>query len=102
MSKYTVDDIRNLALVGHGATGKTSLADALLFLAKASDRRGSVEDGTSESDFDDEEKARHFSIDTSVLHLSHKGKQVHILDTPGKSDFVGAALAALSAVETAV
>jgi elongation factor G len=102
MSKYTVDDIRNLALVGHGAAGKTSLADALLFLAKASDRRGSVEDGTSESDFDDEEKARHFSIDTSVLHLSHKGKQVHLLDTPGKPDFVGAALAALSAVETAV
>jgi elongation factor G len=102
MAKYTVDDIRNLALVGHGAVGKTSLADALLYLAKASDRRGSVEEGTSESDFDDEEKARHFSIDTSVLHLSHKGKQVHLLDTPGKPDFVGAALAALSAVETAV
>jgi elongation factor G len=102
MAKYRVEDIRNIALVGHGAVGKTSLADDLLFQAKAVDRRGSVEDGTSVSDFDDEEKKRHFSIDTSVLHLEHQGKQVHLLDTPGYPDFVGAALAALGAVETAV
>src|SRR3954469_21983781 len=76
MAKHKVEDIRNLALVGHGAAGKTSLADALLFHAKAVDRRGSVDDGTSVSDYDDEEKKRHFSIDTSVLHLEHQGKQV--------------------------
>src|SRR5262245_56796642 len=102
MAKYKVDDIRNVALVGHGAAGKTSLADTLLFQAKAVDRRGSVDDGTSVSDYDDEEKKRHFSVDTSLLHLEHKGKQVHLLDTPGYPDSVGAALAALGAAETAV
>src|SRR5712692_8639107 len=102
MAKYRTEDIRNIALVGHGAAGKTSLADALLFKAAAVDRRCSVEDGTSVSDYDDEEKKRHFSIDTSVLHLDHKGKRVYMLDTPGYPDFVGAALEALDPVETAV
>src|SRR5205807_6292822 len=62
---------------------------------------GSVEEGTSVSDYDEEEKKRHFSIDTSVLHLEHKGKQINLLDAPGYPDFVGAALEALNAVETA-
>src|SRR5205085_2550443 len=92
----------NVALVGHGAAGKTSLADALLFKARAVDRRGSVDDGTSVADYDEEEKARHFSIDTALLYLVHQGKQVHLLDTPGYPDFVGAALNALPVVETAV
>src|SRR5258707_11262568 len=102
MAKYRVEDIRNVALVGHGAAGKTSLADWLLFKEKAVDRRGSVDDGTSVSDYDDEEKKRHFSIDTSLLHLEHQGKQVHLLDAPGYPDFVGAALESLAAVETAI
>jgi elongation factor G len=102
MAKYRVDDIRNIAVVGHGAAGKTSLADALLFQAGAVDRRGSVDEGTSVSDYDDEEKKRHFSIDTSLLHLEHDGKQVHLLDAPGYPDFVGAALESLTAVETAL
>src|SRR5438477_10902597 len=102
MAKYRVEDIRNIALVGHGAAGKTSLADSLLFKAKAVDRRGSVDDGSSVADYDDEEKKRKFSIDTAVLHLEHKGKKINLLDTPGYPDFVGNALAALSAVETAV
>ena len=96
MAKHKVEDIRTVALVGHGAVGKTSLADALLFAAKAVDRRGSVEEGSSVSDFDEEEKKRKFSIDTSVLHLEHKGKQLYLLDTPGKPDFVGSALEALN------
>jgi small GTP-binding protein len=102
MASYKVDDIRNVALVGHGAAGKTSLADALLFKAKAVERRGSVDDGTSVADYDEEEKARRFSIDTALLNLVHQGKHVHVLDTPGYPDFVGAALNALSAVETAL
>jgi elongation factor G len=102
MAKYRVEDIRNIALVGHGAAGKTSLADSLLFKGKAVDRRGSVDDGSSLSDYDDEEKKRRFSIDTTILHLEHQGKQVHILDAPGYPDFVGGALEALQAVETAV
>jgi elongation factor G len=102
MAKYRVEDIRNIALVGHRAAGKTSLADALLFKAGAVDRRGSVDDGTSVSDYDEEEHKRKFSIDTSVLHLEHKGKHLHLLDTPGYPDFVGAALGALPAVENAL
>src|SRR4051794_4559541 len=101
MANYSVADIRNIALAGHGASGKTSLADALLFQAKAVDRKGSVDDGTSISDFDDEEHKRRFSIDTSVLHLEHKGKRINLLDTPGSPDFVGGPLGALGAVETA-
>ena len=102
MLKYHAEDIRPIALVGHRACGKTSLADALLHKSKAVDRLGSVDDGTSYSDFDDEEHLRHSSIDTSVLHLEHGGKFIHLLDAPGAPDFVGAALEALNAVETAV
>src|SRR6516165_8402335 len=99
MSMHSIEDVRNIALAGHGASGKTTLADALLFQAKAVERRGSPDDGTSVSDFDEEEHKRHFSIDTSVLNFQAKGKHVHLLDTPGYPDFVGAALGALSAVE---
>jgi elongation factor G len=102
MAKHKTEDIRNIALTGHGAAGKTTLADTLLFQAKAVDRRGSVDDGTSVSDYDEEEKAQKCSIDSAVLHLEHKGKFVNLIDTPGKPDFVGAALGALTAVETAV
>jgi elongation factor G len=101
MSKYQVADVRNLVLAGHGASGKTSLADALLFFSKAVDRKGSVADKTSFSDTDDEEHKRGFSIDSACLHLTHEGKQVRLIDTPGYPDFVGAALGALNAVETA-
>src|SRR5437016_12769424 len=92
MAKHKVEDIRNVALVGHGAAGKTSLADALLFKAGAVTRRGSVDDGTSISDYDDEEHKRHFSIDTSVLHADFDGKDLEILDVPGYPDSIGAAL----------
>src|SRR5262249_5082274 len=102
MAKYRTEDIRNIALTGHGASGKTSLADCLLFKGGAVDRRGSVDDGSSVSDYDDEEKKRHFSIDTSVLHLDYKGKRVNLLDAPGYPEFVGAALEALDAVENVV
>src|SRR5437870_13742556 len=98
MAKYRVEDIRNVAFVGHGVAGKTTLADTLLCRGGAVDRRGSVEDGTSVSDYDDEEKKRRFSIDTSILYLEHEGKHFHLLDTPGYPDFVGAALEALDAV----
>src|SRR4051795_1950346 len=102
MSKHRTEDIRNVALAGHRASGKTSLADALLFQAKAVERKGSVDDGTSASDFDEEEKAHRFSIDTSILHLEHGGKHVNLLDTPGAPDFIGNALCALGAVENVI
>jgi elongation factor G len=102
MGKYVTGDIRNIALVGHGDAGKTTLAEAMLFVAKAATRLGSVEDGSSHSDWDDQEKERQSSIYTSCMHLDWKSKTVNILDAPGYPDFVGQALSSLRAVETAV
>ncbi len=102
MAKHTTDDIRNIALVGHGDSGKTTLAEAMLFAAKAVNRLGSVDDGSSHSDWDDQEKTRQSSIYTSCLHLEWKGKQVNILDAPGYPDFVGQALSSLRPAEAAV
>lgn len=102
MAKYSVADIRNIALVGHGATGKTSLTDAMLYKAGAVDRLGSVDEGTSVTDFDELEKERKFSIDPAFAHAEYQGRQLHFIDTPGYPDFVGGALASLYAVETAV
>src|ERR671937_293275 len=102
MANYRVDDIRTVALVGHEQAGKTTLADALLFKAKAVDRRGSVDEGTSFSDYDEEEKEKKYSIDTTVLNLEYKGKKIYLLDAPGKPDFIGAALEALNAADNAV
>ncbi len=99
---HRVDDIHSVALVGHEVTGKTSLADALLFKAKVVERRGSPEDGSSVSDFDEEEKKHKYSIDSSLLHLDYQGKRVYLIDTPGKPDFVGQALCGLNAVDTAI
>jgi elongation factor G len=101
MGRHLVEDVRDIALVGHRAAGKTSLADALLFEAHAVDRLGSVDDGTSVADTDEDEQRHHYSIDAHVLHAEHGGKYLHIIDAPGTPDFVGAALEALAAVETA-
>ena len=102
MKVYETSDIRNVALAGHGASGKTSLADALLFAAGATSRKGSVDDGTSVLDVDEEEKRRHFTIDCHLGHLAWEGKQIHLIDTPGYPDFIGSALSALAAVENVV
>src|SRR3954447_25150340 len=101
-TSYHIADIRNVALAGHGASGKTTLADALLFAAGATQRRGSVDDGTSTLDVDDEEKRRHFTIDCPLGHLEWGGKQIHLIDSPGYPDFIGNALSALAAVENVV
>jgi elongation factor G len=99
---YHIADIRNVALAGHGASGKTSLADALLYAAGVTTRKGSPDDGTSTLDVDDEEKRRHITIDSHLGHLAWDGKQVHLIDTPGYPDFIGPALGALAAVENVV
>src|SRR5882762_6845159 len=78
---YHIADIRNIALAGHGASGKTTLADALLFTAGATERRGSVDEGTSISDVEDEEKRRHFTIDSHLLHLKWADKHIHLVNT---------------------
>ncbi|WP_337176387.1 elongation factor G [Paludisphaera sp.] len=99
---YHVKDIRNVALAGHGASGKTTLADALLYIAGATPRKGSVDDGTSTLDYDDEEKKRHITIDCNLGHLAWDGRQVHLVDSPGYPDFIGGAISALAAVENVV
>jgi elongation factor G len=99
---YHTADIRNVALAGHGASGKTSLADALLFASGATTRKGSVDDGTSLLDVDEEEKRRKFTIDCHLGHMVWGGKQVHLVDTPGYPDFIGSVLSGLAAVENVV
>src|SRR5688572_18709754 len=102
MPTYTTADIRNVLLVGHGGCGKTSLADALLFEAKAVTRKGSPVDGSSVSDFEKEEKEHKHSIYSAVLHADHLGKRINIIDSPGSPDLIGASLACMPAVETIV
>ncbi len=101
MSQTSVQDIRNIAFCGHGNAGKTSLADKILTSTGVVKRPASVDDGTSVSDFDDEEKHHKHSIESSLVHFSHAGKQFNLLDTPGYPDFIGQSLGALAAVETA-
>ena len=102
MAKYKLADIRNIALVGHTGSGKTSLIDAMLYAAKAVDRLGRVDDGTSVSDFDEEEKERQKSVESHVLFCDWRGKHLNIVDTPGSPDFAGATFSVLPAVETAL
>ena len=95
-------DTRNVALVGHGGAGKTTLGEAMLFAAKAVSRQGRVGDGNTVSDFAEDERERGHSIDTALLRADWKGKSLQIIDTPGYPDFVGCALRALDAVDCAI
>jgi elongation factor G len=102
MAPSNVQDIRNIVFCGHGSAGKTTLADAILTTTGAVKRQGSVDDGTSICDFDEEEKHRHNSIESTLVHFSHAGKQFNLIDTPGYPDFIAQVLGALHAVDTAV
>jgi elongation factor G len=98
---YTTENLRTVALLGHGSAGKTTLAEALLARTGAIPAAGSVEKGTTVSDFDGLEKTFLHSLRTSVLHLDLPRTRVHLLDTPGFPDFIGQSIGALDAVETA-
>lgn len=102
MSKYTTQQIRSVALVGHGASGKTSLAEALLFATGAIAARGSVEKGNTVADFDAQEKEAGHSLNSAVVNFAYENTRVHLLDTPGYPDFAGQAIAALAGVDTAL
>ena len=102
MAPYQTKDIRNIALIGHGASGKTTIAEAMLFRAGATSRMGSVDDGTSIADYEPDEKEKKHTIDTSLLPCKWQDKSINILDTPGYPDFVSQTIGALTAVETAV
>jgi elongation factor G len=96
-----VADIRTLALVGPAAAGKTSLAEALLLKSGAIGAAGTLERGSTVSDFDPLERKMQHSLNSAVMHMAHGGTRIHFIDTPGGPDFVGQSLPALEAVETA-
>ncbi len=101
MSTYTTDNIRNIALVGHAGAGKTSLTEALLHAGGAVKTPGTVNRGTTVSDFDAKEKELQHSLETTITHFDHGGIHVNLIDTPGYPDFAGRAVSVLPAVETA-
>ncbi len=102
MNEYRADQIRNIALVGHSSSGKTSLAEALLYDTGAVSRLGKVDDNTSVSDFDPEEQRRKISISTSLIPCEWNGYKINVLDTPGYIDFVGEVKGALRVADCAV
>src|SRR3990172_5705331 len=101
MAKYASEAIRTVALVGHGGSGKTTLAEALLAKAGASSAPGSVERGSTVCDFDPLEKANGHSINSALVNFGWRAIHVHLIDTPGYPDYAGQAISALAAVETA-
>src|SRR5438045_9683837 len=101
MARSATKNIRTVALVGDGASGKTTLAEALLGKAGAIAAPGSVERGTTVSDFDPIEKSYQHSLRASLMHLETAGTRIHLIDTPGFPDFIGQSIGALDAVETA-
>src|SRR5689334_5234551 len=101
MANYATENIRTVALVGHGASGKTTLTETLLLKAGAIQAAGSVERGTTVSDFDPLEKQYQHSFRSSLVHCDVNGTRIHMIDTPGFPDFIGQAIGALDAVETA-
>ena len=102
MDVYTTDKIRNVVLLGHGGCGKTSLAEAMAYLAGMTTRMGKVTDGNTISDYDKEEIKRHFSINTTVIPIVWGDTKINILDTPGYFDFVGEVEEAVSAADAAI
>lgn len=102
MKTYAPDQIRNIALAGHASKGKTTLLEAVLHLAGATERAGKVADGNTVTDFDAEEKKRHISMASAVASIEYKSKKLNFIDTPGLFDFEQGAFEGLRAAETAV
>lgn len=102
MKEYNIEDVRNIGIIGHGGTGKTSLTEAILFNCKETDRIGRVEDGTTVCDYDPEEKKRQISISVAVAPCEYNNHRLFFVDTPGYFDFVGELIQGLKAVDTAI
>src|SRR6266496_2476792 len=94
--------IRNVAVVGHRGTGKTSLVEAMLFQAGAANRLGTIESGSTVSDWDDDEQRRQMSLAASICHVEWQDRKINLIDTPGDAGFQGDAIAALRVVEGAL
>ncbi len=97
-----IEDIRNIVILGHGGCGKTTLAESILHKTGAVNRLGTVEEKSTTSDYDDEEKDRGHSIQSAILNADHGGKHINIIDTPGYPNFIGSALLGIPAAETSV
>ncbi len=102
MAVFSKEKIRNIALIGHGGEGKTSLLEAILYSTKAIDRLGKVDDGNTVSDFDSEEISRKMSISLSLSYVTYKDFKINFLDCPGFFDFEGEVVAALAACDGAI
>ena len=102
MKVYRTDEIRNVVLLGHGGSGKTSLAEAMAYVSGATNRMGKITDGNTISDFDKEEQKREFSISTTLIPIEWEKAKINVLDTPGYFDFVGEVEEAVSAADAAV
>ena len=99
---YTANAIRNICLLGHSGSGKSALAESLLYMTGAILRMGKNADGNTVSDYDPEETRRNISISTSVIPLEYKNTKINVLDTPGAFDFSGAVMEALRAADAAI
>ncbi len=102
MKVYSTQEIRNLGIVGHGDAGKTSLVAAMLFATGATNRLGKVDDGTTTTDYDEEEIARKISLNISTAYVEHKGAKINMVDSPGYAAFIAHAKPALRVCETAL
>lgn len=102
MKGYPTENIRNIVLVGHGGAGKTSLAEALLYVSGATTRLGKVLEGNTVTDFDDEEHRRQISVQTALAPLEWKDHKINVLDAPGYADFIGDMRAAMRVADLAV
>ncbi len=102
MKEYNTESVRNIALVSHGSAGKTMLAEAFLHGTGATTRLGNIEDGTTYSDYDEEEIRRKISLYTSVLPIEHRDCKINVLDAPGFTDFIGEVVSALSVSDAAI
>ncbi len=102
MKRYPSERIRNIAVLGHGGTGKTSLVEAMLFAAKAIDRLGRIDDGTTTTDFDPEEIRRKITVNAALAPLEWQDHKINLIDTPGYPDFIGEVVGALRAAESAL
>ena len=102
MKRYRADQIRNVALAGHQGTGKTSLAEAMLFDTGAIDRMGRVDDGTARTDFDPDEARRHISINLALAPVEWRDRKINVIDTPGYLDFVGEVSSGMRVADAAV
>ena len=101
MKDYCISDLRNVGIMGHSSTGKTSLTEALLFSSGVIERLGNIEDGTTVSDYDQEEKKRKISIGSSIIPLEWQKVKINLVDIPGDFDFVGESIEAMRAVDVA-